>query len=141
MDWRSLPYIPSFGLRTIMALIVESGSNREWHFCHRRLGRKPSKCIVTAGDCLWPNRNHGPVLTSILLVILCLARPIVCSRERELHLPDYAILSRYARTLSNPCDELAGRADSTTKQSAPPEPGTMLTLSELVTQSDDLAKK
>uniref|UniRef100_A0A182RGZ5 Laminin G domain-containing protein n=1 Tax=Anopheles funestus TaxID=62324 RepID=A0A182RGZ5_ANOFN len=136
MDWRSSPCAAPFCFRSIMALIVESGSNRRWSFCRRTVvARKTSRqCIATAG--LWSNCSRGLVLASILLVT-CLARPIVCSRVgRELHLQDYAVLSRVS-TLGNPCGEKDG-AGTTTNRHIPPE--SMLKLSELVTQSDVIFK-
>ncbi|XP_052889022.1 uncharacterized protein LOC128297428 [Anopheles moucheti] len=138
MDWRSSPRAVSFCLRSIMALIAESGPNRRWSCCRRRVARQTTRqCIATAGNCLWSNCRRGLLLTSILLVT-CLARPIVCSRERELHLPDYAVLSR-VRSLNNPCME-SGGAGTTANQRTPPESGSRLKLSELVTQSDVIFK-
>ncbi|XP_053659399.1 uncharacterized protein LOC128708446 [Anopheles marshallii] len=138
MDWRSSPRAATYCLRSIMALIVGSGSNRQWSFCRRKIETKATRqCTATAGSCLWSSCRRGLVLTSILLVT-CLARPIAGSRERELHLQDYAVLS-HVRSLNNPCKE-SGGAGTTTNQRAPPESGSVLKLSELVTQSDVIFK-
>ncbi|XP_050078263.1 uncharacterized protein LOC126565155 [Anopheles maculipalpis] len=134
MVWRS--YAASFRFRSIMMLIVESGSNRQWSFSGRRTKRKTSNC---AADGLWPNCNRSLLLTAILLVI-CLTRPIVCSAgRRELHLQDYAVLS-HVRTLGSPFKEAETESTTNRPYTAPDADSRRLKLSELVTQSDVIFK-
>ncbi|XP_041761825.1 uncharacterized protein LOC121588201 isoform X2 [Anopheles merus] len=126
MDWRSLSRVslPAW-LGSIMALIVESDSNRPEGRRVRRAGLR-----TPARERLWPAGNRDGcrwLLTVAILLVTCLARPIGCSRG-ELHVHEYAILR------TDPC---AGNVQPASSFGGGKS---ALKLSELVTQSDVIFK-